>query len=106
MPVRSAAARATFGPAEFAGGAAAAVGKARRACRSLLIPRGEWAASCKFLFFLRRAPSTKPLHRSVAAPQHSLVNINENTSGVCRRRQATALRTHWIFYRNWRAGRG
>jgi len=82
-----------------------AVGKAACACRSLLIPPGEPAAACKFLFFLRRALSTKPLHTSVAALQHSLVNINENTSGRCSGGQGREFRTRWGRCRNCRAGR-
>jgi len=105
MRVRLAAAPAPCGPAAFAGRQSAAVGKAACACRSLLIPPGEPAAACKFLFFLRRALSTKPLHPSVAALQHSLVNINENTSGRCSGGQGREFRTRWGRCRNCRAGR-
>jgi hypothetical protein len=61
MPVRLAAAREPFGPAAFARRRSAALEPAPRACRSLLIWDGR-RFGCP------------------AAPQHSLVNINENTS--------------------------
>jgi len=55
------------------------------ACRSLLISRGglgRCATACKFLFFPRGATGTKLPHRRPVATQHSLVNINENTSAA------------------------
>jgi hypothetical protein len=104
MRVRLVAAPAQCGPTAFAGRQSAAVGKAACACRSLLIPRNEPTAACKFLFFLRRGPSTKPLHRSVAALQHSLVNINENRSERCLRGPGREFPTRWGHCRNWRAG--